>query len=101
MKQGDLALIVDCRWPEHIGKCVTLVERIERDHVFRFHGKLFRTLDNSWIVSGNVDHKCTDGTVIDGVLLIAEHKLIPLRGDDVQLQTESKEESMFEETTSH
>lgn len=95
MKPGDLALIVGCRQQEHIGKCVTLIERIERDHTFRFHGKLFRTMDNSWIVSGNVDHKCSDGTVIDGVLLIAEHKLIPLRSDDVQLNSETKQESLI------
>ncbi len=84
-KPGDLALIVDCKVPALIGRVVELIRSVAPSEVFE--ADTIRWLNRSgcaaWLVSAEglirMDpagalHRCSS-------TLIAEHKLMPLRGD--------------------
>lgn len=84
-KAGDLALIVDCILPELIGRVVELVQRVPPGLSARAGERNWRNMgnDDSWIVTGaGLFCLTVSGNIEpDRFTLIAEKKLMPLRGD--------------------
>ena len=94
-KPGDLALIVDCKLPELIGSAVELVSQVGPwgDLVTDRYLWINDSSTCAWVVSG-------DGLIrldTDGVrrpcqmTIVAEHKLMPLRGDFQPERQQSRE----------
>lgn len=82
-KPGDLAIIVGCtQFPQILGRCVELVTRHQRGELFFVYGAPFRPSEDAWLVSGDsVSQPLVDGGTLDGMCMIAERHLAPLRGD--------------------
>lgn len=84
-KAGDMALIVACLLPELIGKTVELVTQISPGDELVVDGRNWINLNDTagWVVAGRDLLVMTEFGHIEksDVTFIAEHKLMPLRGD--------------------
>ena len=83
-KPGDLALVIDCILPELIGKVVELEQCIPPGERAEHSGRPWINSSSStaWLVSGQGLLVLTERARIERseLTLIAEHKLMPLRG---------------------
>lgn len=84
-KQGDLALIVDCKVPELIGRTVELVRQVDAGGSFETEKNIWINLSEgpAWLVSGDGLIRMDPAGGMHGCewTLIADRKLIPLRGN--------------------
>lgn len=94
-KAGDLALIVACRLPELVGRAVELVKLVPAGTQDECGGRLWKNLSDlsAWIVTADDLLVLTEsGKVVrDQFTLIAENRLMPLRGNFQPEQQKSRE----------
>lgn len=94
-KAGDMALIVACLLPELIGKTVELVTQISPGDEMVVDGRNWINFNDTagWVVAGRDLLVLTDFGHIEksDVTFIAEHKLMPLRGDFHSQQQKSRQ----------
>lgn len=99
-KPGDLALIKHCRiWPEAIGRCVSLIEKVPAGEKLFFKGRLFENCGTgpAWLIhsdSGFPVHSRLFGLVTEvrePTALFQEYLLMPLKGDEQPAQVRQAE----------
>ncbi|WP_213148987.1 hypothetical protein [Pseudomonas aeruginosa] len=94
-KPGDLALIVACKLPELVGRAVELVKLVPAGTQDECGGRPWKNLSDisAWIVTADDLLVLTkSGNVVrDQFTLIAENRLMPLRGDFQPEQQKAKE----------
>lgn len=94
-KPGDLALIVDCKVPELIGRAVELVRQVDAGGSFETEKNIWINLAGvpAWLVSGDGLIRMDPVGGLHGCkwTLIAAHKLMPLRGYSQPERQQSQE----------
>jgi len=86
-KPGDLAIVVaSTQIPEIVSMCVELLVRVERDERIDFEGYRWFSVNSpvAWVVRGRgILCMTAAGDIVDrnGLSMIGEHRLMPLRGD--------------------
>lgn len=84
-KAGDLALVVASKIPELIGKTVELVSLVPPHSIVEDERNVWHNTSsgNGWLVSGDglLRLGMSGQTYPSEITLIAEYKLMPLRGD--------------------